>query len=318
MGVTFLQEVTSVFKDATAPVPLFDSPELPSLSVIDVLGALRLSILLRQIKRHNGGLAGEPKGAWVHDLWLTLVVVFAGEILACAMLTVPPSFMLSPTVILLFIASHIVAHAIPSVLIPDISLLTELPLAILDAATRSMMVCDGTIALVRSSPHLSVQASPMALLVTSTTLGNVGFFIVNVFSMLDPVGWNVNVPPELRPWGWTTMDLWIAPLGTAIYATATQSQAFWTRLPALILGILNVDPAVQSELDAKLLTVMPLSNDDGRSVCFLVVATLFTLRALYNFSLPSVAPKASPQSNHSTSTKRCRFESSSPRVFVSY
>ena len=76
--------------------------------------------------------------------------------------------MLSPTIPLLFVASHTVSHLIPSSLIPNISLLTELPLAILDAATRSMLVCDGVVALVKSSPHPVVRESPMALLVTST------------------------------------------------------------------------------------------------------------------------------------------------------
>lgn len=83
MNAMTLEEVTSLFKNALLPVPPFDSPELPSLSAIDLLGALRLSILIRQIKRYNGGLAGEPKGTWFHDLWLTLIVVFLGEIIAC-------------------------------------------------------------------------------------------------------------------------------------------------------------------------------------------------------------------------------------------
>ncbi len=76
--------------------------------------------------------------------------------------------MLSPTIPLLFVASHTFAHLTPAYLIPNISLLTELPLAILDAATRSIVVCDGAAALVKNSPHQAVQDSPMALLVTST------------------------------------------------------------------------------------------------------------------------------------------------------
>ncbi len=83
MNMTTLEEVTSLFKNAVMPLPPFGSSELPPLSAIDFLGAIRLSILVRQIKRYNGGLEGEPKGAWFHDLWLTLLVVFAGKTIAC-------------------------------------------------------------------------------------------------------------------------------------------------------------------------------------------------------------------------------------------
>src|SRR5258708_23363397 len=84
------------------------------------------------------------------------------------MLTTPPSFMLSPTIPLLFVASHTFAHLTPSYLIPNISLLTELPLAILDAATRSIVVCDDAPPLVKHNPHQPEQDSPLPLLVTST------------------------------------------------------------------------------------------------------------------------------------------------------
>lgn len=84
------------------------------------------------------------------------------------MLAVPPSFMISPTVPLLFVASHIVANALPELLIPNLDLQSELPLSLVDAATRSMLVCDGVTSIIKSNPNALIRSSPMALLITST------------------------------------------------------------------------------------------------------------------------------------------------------
>ena len=93
------------------------------------------------------------------------------------------------------------------------------------------------------------------------------------------------------------MDLWVAPLATAIYATATYRQPFWTQLHILIMGALD---DTQYELDH------PLSDGDARTFCFLILATLFTLRALYNYRLPSASPKPVPQLSHAQSAKRSK------------
>jgi len=218
-----------------------------------------------------------------------LVVVFGGELVVSAMLTTPPSFMLSPTVTLVFVASHTVANLLPDIPIPSIE--TELPLALLDAATRSMLVCDFASSLVKNNPNPLIQISPMALLITSTVLGNGGFFFVNAFSMLSPGGWSVSTPPEFKPWGWTTMDLWVAPLATAIYATATQLQPFWAQLQLLLLSALgsSIDTTVDGE--EKLYGgVKPMATDDARTLCFVLMAALFSGRALRNFGVPSVEP----------------------------
>lgn len=86
--------------------------------------------------------------------------------------------------------------------------------------------------------------------------------------MLSPNGWSIATPPELGPYGWTTMDLWVAPLATAIYAYAAQLQPFFVSLNSLI----------GSAEGAK-----PMSTDDARSATFVVLATLFTAKAMRNF-----------------------------------
>jgi len=288
-----LSLASSVFKLAMAPVPPFNSPSLPSLSALDLLGAMRLSVALRQLRRREGGAAGEPQGTWFHDLWMTLVVVFGGELVVSAMLSTPPSFMLSPTVPLVFVASHTAASLLPMIPFPSID--NELPLAILDAATRSTLVCDFASSLIKNNPNPLLRTSPMALLVTSTVLGNGGFWFVNAFSMLSPKGWSVTTPPELKPSGWTTMDLWVAPLMTAIFATATHLQPFWVELQLLLLSALGSAPEapIADGVDEKFAvadTVQPMSVDNARTLCFLLMATLFSGRAIRNFGAPNVGP----------------------------
>lgn len=184
-----LENTSISFAHLLAPVPPFDSPGLPNVSSLDLLGALRLSIIIRQLRRHTAGLAGPPKGLWWHDLFMTMVVVFGGEMIAgkssslmknmpvllrtwchlrlAALLVVPPSFMISPTITLLFIWSHTLANALPEILIPNLGIQTELPLSLLDAMTRSMLVCDGVVSLIKNNPNPLLRVSPTALLVTS-------------------------------------------------------------------------------------------------------------------------------------------------------
>lgn len=76
--------------------------------------------------------------------------------------------MISPTITLLFIWSHTVANALPEALVPNMDIQTELPLSLLDAMTRSMLVCDGVVFLIKNNPNPLLRTSPMALLITST------------------------------------------------------------------------------------------------------------------------------------------------------
>ena len=99
------------------------------------------------------------------------------------------------------------------------------------------------------------------------------------------------------------MDIWVAPLATAVYSTATYRQPFWIQLHTLIMNALDT---AQNGPDNKIITQFPLSDEDARSLCFLMMATLFTFRALYSFRLPSTSPEPTPQLYHTQSTKRCK------------
>ncbi|KAF8316548.1 hypothetical protein DL93DRAFT_2077772 [Clavulina sp. PMI_390] len=300
MSVAMINNTATSFSKLLEPIPPFDAPTLPNVSALDILGAMRLSIVVRQLRRQGGGPQGSAM--WWHDLWLTMVVVFGGEMIAAAMLTTPASFMLSPTVPLMFVASHVIAQFLPDMLIPLSEIQTELPLALLDAMTRSMLVCDGVASMVKQSPNPALRASPMALLFTSTVLGNGGFFFVNVFGMLSPSGWAVSTPPELGPYGWTTTDLWVAPAMSALYATLTHLQPFWLDVQRTIFAFLGeaYSPPFLHHLgdgakDAFFVmgegVMQPVDPVIARSVCALIMMGLFGSRAVKNFWGVSVERK---------------------------
>lgn len=108
-----------------------------------------------------------------------------------------------------------------------------------------------------------------------------------MFSSLYPIPLTLTTPAELRPYGWTTTDLWCAPLVTGLYALLTHAQPFWADLHVLIIellgGQLNQN---QSKFRAE-----PLNPEVARVVCTLVLIWLFTARTLKNFGGPLIFSK---------------------------
>lgn len=97
-------------------------------------------------------------------------------------------------------------------------------------------------------------------------------------------------PPELLPYGWTSTDLWIAPLVTGLYATLTHAQPFFAHLHALLfsffspfgLAPLSFQYAKPGSPDTEGV-VVPLEAADARAVCVIVLSALFGLRAVRTF-----------------------------------
>jgi len=204
--------------------------------------------------------------------------------------------MVSPTVVSVFVTSHLITSYLPAV--PNFSLETELPLSMLDAATRSMLVCDFALSLVKRSPYPEARYSPVAPLVTSLILGNGGFFIANACSMLSPDGWKLTTPPELAYMGWTSLDLGNAPFATMIYATLTHAQPFWAQIHFVLAvnmygpGVKAVEKKYASPESAPApgsLNLAAWSTDEARAACFMVMLVLFSARAWNNYkSTPEV------------------------------
>ena len=108
---------------------------------------------------------------------------------------------------------------------------------------------------------------------------NGGFFITNLVSFLHPTPLSLTTPAELGPYGWTTTDLWSAPLVTGIYATLTHAQPFWADVHAVLAGVLG--GAGVAGVDK----IAPLDPETARSACALVLAALFAQRTARKYGL---------------------------------
>jgi hypothetical protein len=95
--------------------------------------------------------------------------------------------------------------------------------------------------------------------------------------MLHPAGWHLATPAELKPYGWTTVDLWAAPLVTGLAALLTHAQPFWAYLHLSLVGfssplvILNKEDLVK-----------PWNTNDARAFGAVVLWVLFASRTVMN------------------------------------
>ena len=113
---------------------------------------------------------------------------------------------------------------------------------------------------------------------------NGGFFLTGLVSFLHPTPLTLTTPAELRPYGWTTTDLWSAPLVTAIYATLTHAQPFWADLHAVLASVLGGTGGVGG-FGVATDKIAPLDPETARSACALVLVVLFASRTARKFGL---------------------------------
>ena len=78
--------------------------------------------------------------------------------------------------------------------------------------------------------------------------------------------------------GWTTTDLWCAPVVTALYATLTHTQPFWAGVDAMLGALAGGGYAAEAKLQ-------PLDVETGRAACALVLVGLFVTEAAKMFSM---------------------------------
>lgn len=93
---------------------------------------------------------------------------------------------------------------------------------------------------------------------------------------MNPTPLALQTPPELQAYGWTTADLWCAPLVTGIYALLTHAQPFWAESHTLLTELLGM--SVQGK------PVEPVDPETARAFCALVLACLFSGRTVKNFT----------------------------------
>ena len=177
------------------------------ISTIEALAAVRLCLVLRQVreliaKAYRAQAAQATPGAsekeeaavtaygskleeksLVRDLVATLIVVHGGDAIGefsiksvythhadlslqpAPLIGVPPSFLVSGVYPVTYALIQTGVEWIPSV--PDLSLWLELPLSLLDALSRTLLLVHVIPGMVLSSPYPQIVASPWALLMTS-------------------------------------------------------------------------------------------------------------------------------------------------------
>lgn len=97
--------------------------------------------------------------------------------------------------------------------------------------------------------------------------------------MLHPTPLALATPAELHPYGWTTTDLWSAPLVTGVYATLTHAQPFWADLHAVLAGALGGAGGAGAD------KIAPVDPETARAACALVLVALFGSRAARKFGV---------------------------------
>ncbi|KIJ63273.1 hypothetical protein HYDPIDRAFT_29533 [Hydnomerulius pinastri MD-312] len=278
-----LQPFVSLYQYALEPVAPFSWFGLP-ISSLDLLGAFRLCYVLRQIRENlrnehvkrraaDSKLPALEERSFARDALTTLTVVYGGEAITGPLLGIPPSFMVSGVYPVLYVLMQALVDSIP--VLPPMALTTELPLSFLDGHTRAMLLCSLIPPAILSASSPVVASSPWALLLSSLVITNGGFFLTGLFSFLHPTPLALTTPSELLPYGWTTTDLWSAPLVTGLYATLTHAQPFWADIHAVLSGMLG--GATQK--------VAPLDAETARTACALVLAGLFATRTAKTYGV---------------------------------
>ncbi|KAI0253790.1 hypothetical protein BJV78DRAFT_130524 [Lactifluus subvellereus] len=302
-----LAPVIAFYDYALQPVPALAWLGVP-VSALDVAGAVRLAVVLRQQRelyhgqhvakmaaanKKSGGKAQraaaaidppEPRSR-VRDFIATLVIVHGGEAIAAPWLGLRPSFFLSSTGPTIYLGAQVLVDLLPT--IPSPSLFTEMPLTITHALFRMILLCNVIPRVVTGHVSPDVAASSYTLLLTAVIMPHGGPFLANLFSLLRPTPMEVTTPPELLPFGWTATDLWATPLVAGLYATLTHAQPFFTHLHALLFAFFSpFGLATLSDLSSKQggspnqSVVAPVDTKAARAVCAVVLCALYVNRAM--------------------------------------
>ncbi|KAI0831658.1 hypothetical protein BC628DRAFT_1415182 [Trametes gibbosa] len=289
-----LAPIVELYRYSLQPVAPFTWFGL-SLSTLDVVAAVRLCVVLRQVREKlwrdhvqktktvnaEKGIVALPEieqRSFVRDAVSVLLVANGYRVTGPA-LAIPPSFMLSGVVPAFYTAIQAAVEWLPAVPTPAFN--NEVPLSLIDGMSRAYLLCNLIPPMVTTHASPAVNSNPWTLLLTSLLTANAGFFFTNLFSFFQPYALTLTTPSEFLPYGWTTTDLWCAPLVTGLYALLTHAQPFWADAHRVALGWLGgADKAAA------------VDPETARALCALVLAGLFATRAVRNFAPTAGAVRA--------------------------
>ncbi|RXK36296.1 hypothetical protein M231_06432 [Tremella mesenterica] len=264
--MSILNTLDSYVRSLAQPI----HPYFP-IAPLDIFGAMRLSSVVDWYARgvfddhlndgektiQSSKRKQNSRASLLQELTGIMVIVFGGETFLGLCTGTPPSWLLSPKIPLLFSLIHILQTRTPlrRLLPPTPSLTWELPIAIPDAISRTLLLTRFSIVpLLHSHP----------LPATPTTLLLVPFILAVPFAAIIFTGLNFfsptptwTAPVELRPIGWMIMDMWGAIL-----------------IPTIFLCLIGPVQGWNYGLGMR--------EDEGTIVCMMLLATLGIARALVN------------------------------------
>jgi hypothetical protein len=86
----------------------------------------------------------------------------------------------------------------------------------------------------------------------------------------------------MLPYGWTTTDLWCAPLITGLYALLTHAQPFWAEVHSVLSAVLGGAEFKVGQ------SVEPVDPEIVRAACAAFLAIAFSTRTMKNFRATEV------------------------------
>ena len=123
----------------------------------------------------------------------------------------------------------------------------------------------------------------------------------------------LTTPQELLPAGWQATDLWIAPLCTAIFATLTHAQPFYTSLHVMLARFLAPAGLAHVSFDGPRAKLLAVDDDTARAICVVILAGAFLTRTVKTFG-PSSAPSPSGPPNSEKEKEEMRKRALATRV----
>jgi len=284
-----LEPVAEFYRAVLNPMQPFSNLAGMPITLLDIAACFRLCLVLRQVReqlraKHEERIeAGAEirkieERSFVREALATLLVVYGGEAITAPYLQQTPSFMVSGAFPILYVATQGWVEFMREV--PQMSMSSELPLALLDGLTRAYLLCNLIPPAVVTHSSSTIANSPWTLLLTSLLTANGGFLIINMLNILQPYQLTLSTPSELLPYGWTTTDIWVAPLITGLYATLTHAQPYWAGLHYAALGWIGAASVDENGVGS----VDPVDPEIARAACAVIIAGLFSVRTYKMFA----------------------------------
>ncbi|KAK8847466.1 hypothetical protein IAR55_005324 [Kwoniella newhampshirensis] len=274
--------MTSILSAINACLPSILTPVHPAVPypILDLFGAMRLSSVVDWMARgvfdepsppatpskeksKKGGKTSVKKkerASALQECIGILVVVFGGETFLALCTGSTPSWLVNPSLALLFSLTHVIQTRTPlrRLLPAKPTLATELGLSLPDAIGRTLLLTRFSVLPVLHPTSLkTLPATPTTLLlvpfILAVPFASMIFSTFNFFSASP----KLSTPAELQPGGWMMVDAW-APLV----------------VPALFLSLIG--PVDGWSFG------MGLGEDEAVVLCMGVVWAIFAARAIYN------------------------------------